>query len=545
MVMTPDNVKNLEGHGMKIRVTAPLAAASAAVLAFGLAACSGSAATPSGATASSATIPLLRVGRDQDITSLDETKNIYADQVSGLSLDTLLTYNQQGKLEPYLASSWAQTSPVTYVYHLRHGATFWDGHPVTATDVAYSLNYDRRPGSEVAFAFIHVKSIVATGPDTVTVVLTQPEASWKYVPAEETSFIFEKQFQEAHASTFGLPGTLVMGSGPWIIKSLDPTKGATLVANPHWWGGKVMIQRITFSFFATETSEALAFRAGEIDADPDISSPKSFASTSGATILSAESCGNGFFSMNTSQPGWDDVHVRRAVAYALNRTDIIAAAGGYATPIYTFTPPQLLDAVASPSQVNGLLASLPLYQYNLAKARQEMAESAYPHGFSATLDTSNDQISIDENEVIAAELAKIGIQLKVKAVDTNTLASMDTGPAAQRPTGMGGGGCFQPDPNTYSDFLGSDNLQVGSWNVADYAPAEVDQLLAQGEASSNSAQRFAVYSKLFQKLQADEPYVGLFVTDSTGAISSKFTWTDYSPWWWDEAYTLGIRPAAQ
>jgi peptide/nickel transport system substrate-binding protein len=532
---------------MKTRVMALLAAASAAVLASGLAACSGSASPPpaaGAAAASSTSIPLLRVGRPFYFTSLDETKNIGADNVAGLGLDTLLTYGPQGQLEPYLASSWAQTSPVTYVYHLRHGATFWDGHPVTATDVAYSLNYDRAPGSDVAFAFVRVKSIAATDPHTVTVTLTQPEASWQYVPAEETSFVFEKQFQQAHKATFGLPGTLVMGSGPWIINSLDPTKGAQATANPHWWGGKVPIQHVSFTFFASATSEALAFRAGEIDVDPSVSNPKSFAAISGATIVTAQSCGTGWFDMNTQQPGWNDVHVRRAVAYALNRADIIAAAGGYATPMYTMTPPSLLRSIASQSQINALLASLPLYQYNLDKARQEMAQSAYPHGFSATILSASDATSLNENQVAAAELAKIGIRLQVKATNETALQAVDTGPAAKRPTGMSGGGCFQPDPNTYSDFLGSNNLQAGSWNMADYAPPEVDTLLAQGEATSDPAQRFAVYSKLFQRLQADQPYVGLFVSDSTGAISPKFRWPDYSPWWWDEAYTLGIRPAA-
>jgi peptide/nickel transport system substrate-binding protein len=531
---------------MKIRVTALPAVASAAVLAAGLAACSGSTSAPpaaSGSSASSTVIPLLRVGRPSYFTSLDETKNIGADNVAGLGLDTLLTYSPQGKLVPYLASSWAQTSPVTYVYHLRHGATFWDGHPVTATDVAYSLNYDRAPGSDVAFAFIHLKSIVATDPSTVTVTLTQPEASWQYVPAEETSFIFEKQFQQAHKATFGLPGTLVMGSGPWIITSLDPTKGAQATANPHWWGGKVPIQHISFTFFASATSEALAFRAGEIDADPSVSNPKSFAAESGATIVTAPDCGTGWFSINTKQPGWDDVHVRRAVAYALNRNDIIAAAGGYATPIYTMTPPSLLSGIASQSQINTLLASLPLYQYNLAKAKQEMAQSAYPSGFSATIISSNDATSLAENQVAVAELAKIGIKLGIKAIAETNEQAIETGTPTQRPTGMSGGGCFQPDPNTYSDFLGTNNLASGSWNMADYAPPEVDTLLAQGEATSDPAQRFAVYSKLFQQLQTDEPYIGLYQDESTGAISPKFKWLGYSGWWWDEAYTLGIRPA--
>jgi peptide/nickel transport system substrate-binding protein len=535
---------------MRIHVMAALAAATAVVLAFSLSACSGTAAAPSdaagGAGASSGagpTVPLLRVGLDFDLTSLDETKNISANNVDGLSLETLVQFGPRGQVEPDLATSWDQTSPVTYVYHLRHGVKFWDGHPLTAADVAYSLNYDRAAGSDVAFAFADVKSITAADPSTVTVTLTAPDASWKYVPAEENAYIFEKQFQQAHASTFGQPGTLVMGSGPWVIDSLDPTKGAQVTANPHWWGGKVQIQRIAFSFYASETSEALAFRAGEIDLDPGISSPKSFAATSGAKLLSTAGCSNGFFGMNVTQPGWNDVHVRRAVAYALSRPDIIAAYGGYATPIYTLTPPQLLESVAPKSQVDGLLNSIPLYQYNLAKARQEMAESAYPDGFSAVMDIDNYGTDPDVDQVIAAELAKIGIKLQLKELNVTVWQGIENGPAAKRSTAFGGGGCFQPDPNTYSDFLGSKNLQAGGWNFSNYAPAAVDTLLAQGVATSSPAQRFAVYSKLFERLQEDEPYVGLFVSDTTAALSSKFTWPDFNPWFWDGAYALGIRAA--
>jgi peptide/nickel transport system substrate-binding protein len=185
---------------MKIRVTAALAAATAVGLAFALTACSATPAAPSdaavgagassGAGASGAPIPLLRVGLDFNLTSLDETKNISANNVDGLSLETLVQFGPQGQVEPDLATSWSQTSPVTYVYHLRQGVKFWDGHPLTAADVAYSLNYDRAAGSDVAFSFADVKSITATNPSTVTVTLTAPDASWKYVPAEENAYIF-------------------------------------------------------------------------------------------------------------------------------------------------------------------------------------------------------------------------------------------------------------------------------------------------------------------------------------------------------------------
>jgi peptide/nickel transport system substrate-binding protein len=531
---------------MKLLNRAVTGAAATALIALGLAACSGTASGPSDAArgASTATIPLLRVGLDFNLTGLDETKTIDANNVDGMLLETLEKFGPRGQLEPDLATSWKQTSPVTYVYYLRRDAKFWDGKPVTATDVAYSLNYDRAAGSQVAFAFNGVKSIVANGQDTVTVTLTKPEASWQYVPAEETSYVFEKSFQQAHKSTFGQPGTLIMGSGPWEITSFDPTKGAVITANPNWWGGKVPIQRVNFTFYATETSEALAFRAGEIDLDPGVDSPKSFAATSGAKLITTASCSNDWFGMNTSQPGWDDVHVRRAVAYALNRTDIIAAYGGYATPISTFTPPSLLDSIASPAQISSLLGSLPLYQYNLAAAKREMAQSAYPNGFSATILAYNSGNVLDVNQVIASELAKIGIKLNIKSMAVTPWQAVQSGPAAKRSTVFASGGCFQPDPGTYADFLGSDNLATGDWNIANYAPSAVDTLLAAGQATSNPAERFAVYSKLWARLQADVPYVGLFVSDDAAALSSKFTWPGYNPWYWDGAYLLGIKAAS-
>jgi ABC-type transport system substrate-binding protein len=72
----------------------------------------------------------------------------------------------------------------------------------------------------------------------------------------------------------------------------------------------------------------------------------------------------------------------------------------------------------------------------------------------------------------------------------------------------------------------------------------VDTLLAAGVATSSPAQRFTAYAKIFRRLQDDEPYVGLFVSDTTAALSSKFRWPDFNPWFWDGAFALGIKPAA-
>jgi ABC-type transport system substrate-binding protein len=90
--------------------------------------------------------------------------------------------------------------------------------------------------------------------------------------------------------------------------------------------------------------------------------------------------------------------------------------------------------------------------------------------------------------------------------------------------------CFNPDPSAYYDLLGSANTAVGSWNVADYAPPAVDTLMSDGLATNNPAQRFSTYSKLLDNLQTNIPDVGLYLSDATVALSTKFTAPGYAYW---------------
>jgi peptide/nickel transport system substrate-binding protein len=528
--------------GMKLRMVLALAATAAALLAAG---CGSGPVGPSNPGASS-TIPLLRIGEAFAVPNLDVAKPVDPYAITQLGLETLLKFSPQGQLEPNLAASWAQTSPVTWVYRLRHGVRFWDGHPLTAADVAYSGNYLRAPSSADAIFFPTVKSITAAGPYTVVVTLTHQDASWQDVPATVGWPIFEKSFAEAHKGTLGNPGVLIEGTGPWEIDSLDPTKGAALSANPHWWGGRVPIQRIAVTFFATQTSEELAFRAGEIDMDQLVEDPRSFAATSGAKILSAPACGGALFSMNTLDAPWNDVHVRRAVAYVLNRSDIIAAGGSPANPVYTLIPPSGLRSIASPAQVSALLGSIPLYQHDVAKARQEMARSGYPHGFSTVLQeyTGLGQ-AVDQSQVIAAELRQIGINAQIKSNSLAGWGALATGPTAKRPTSFFAYGCLTPDVSGgFSSFLGRWNLRQGQQNTAGYAPADVDTLINAGIASTDPARRFAAYSRLLQRLASDVPYVPLYVADENTALSSRFTYPGLSYYTVQQGpYALNIKAA--
>jgi peptide/nickel transport system substrate-binding protein len=223
--------------------------------------------------------------------------------------DELLRLTPDRRIVPNLAQSVTKPGPAVYVYHLHHGVKFWDGHELTADDVADSLNYYRYPTFQTSAYYRSVKSIVPKGKYTVVVTLKHVDSSWDSVLSWQGP-IFEKAFQQAHKKTFGQPGTGVMGTGAFEVASFDPTTGLELKANPHWWRGAVNVKRVSWRFFQNETSEALAFRAGQ----SDIAFPfdaKAFASTAATKLINVPSNTTGYFGMNFQQAPFNDVHVSR------------------------------------------------------------------------------------------------------------------------------------------------------------------------------------------------------------------------------------------
>jgi peptide/nickel transport system substrate-binding protein len=484
-------------------------------------------------------IPLLRIGQViPHAGTLDETKQFGAIATTALGLETLTTATTTGKIKPWLAQSVTQPGKAVYVYHLRHVVKFWDGNELTADDVANSLNYERYPTSQVhSFGFPSVKNVQAIGRYTVVVTLRHPDPAW----SSESSIygydnVFEKKFQQAHKSTFGLPGTLVMGTGPWKIDSFNPLTGAALSANPHWWGGKVPVQRITFTYFSDENSMALAFRAGDIDvAGVDgLGDPRSFAGTAATKVLTAPSLNEVFISMNTGVGPFSDIHVRRAVAYAVDRAGLISAAGGtgYARPVTTVILPIQLGTIATSAQVDALVKSLPQYSYDLAKAKQEMAKSAYPNGFSFPLLTGNYWSLPTVGQALAASLKQIGITLTISSPTLGAYFGELVGPSDKRPFSIIGAGALGPGPEGWDVLWESKNVKPGQENFANYTRPQVDALIQQEELTPSPAKRLPIFKKLLTIYANDVPYVALYSPDFATALASRFSWPTFN------AYTV-------
>jgi peptide/nickel transport system substrate-binding protein len=247
-----------------------------------------------------------------------------------------------GTMHPWLVTSYRQASPTVWVYDVRKGVDFWDGHELTGADVAASWKWvGFSPGTNRGNFFKNVASITAPSKYVVRVTMKTPDATWRTVPAQFFMGVYEKTWLDAHGAHVGEPGTLLMGTGPWKPVNFNPTSGVDFVANPHYWRGAVPFKKIRVNFYTDEEGVALAARSGAIDLALSVTSPKTFARTSGGWhVTTVPTCGVGLISMPTRTPPFDDLHVRRAVAYATNRDDILAATGGTAITAtdYLITP---------------------------------------------------------------------------------------------------------------------------------------------------------------------------------------------------------------
>ncbi len=159
------------------------------------------------------------------ITSIDPSLDpglVYAidpNIITAAMCNSLLQFGPNGQLEPELATSWKQTSPTTYVYNLVHNARFWDGNPVTAADVAFSVNRIASPKLASPLLSLlqtgNIKKAVVSGKWQVTIELTSANPIAQDLPATPIGQVVEESVAQKWGSAFGSAPNKVMCSGPF------------------------------------------------------------------------------------------------------------------------------------------------------------------------------------------------------------------------------------------------------------------------------------------------------------------------------------------
>lgn len=352
----------------------------------------------------------------------------YSGDVMIMSLiqDQLLTFDTGGSLQPAMATAWEATDPLTYVYTIRQDAKFSDGTPVTVDDVVYSLNLQLDPavGSQESSLFAAVASVTGEG-DKVTVKLKEPSSLWKYMPASIGGYIWQKASVEKDLKNYGSPQVLPIGSGPYKVTEFVADSHVTLERNPHYWGTPPQFDRITFNVLPDDQTRFLALQQGDIDGTFHVPNTALAQWGSVATLTSFPSYIWRGLTLDMEQAPLNDVHVRKALNYAIDKNALAAGLlGGLAVPSSTVNDPGIFTGTLPQEEIDAAYAKIASFPFDLAKAKEEMAASSVPQGFAITLNVPEDSATIGHiSQALKASWAEIGVDL--------TLNLMPGGPRFQ------------------------------------------------------------------------------------------------------------------
>ncbi|MDX6475975.1 MAG: peptide/nickel transport system substrate-binding protein [Gaiellaceae bacterium] len=485
-------------------------------------------------------IPKLTWALGASVRGLEYTHSADSGSATVISVgcETLVRFDKNGGLQPALADQFSTPNSTTYVYHLRKGVKFWDGHALTPADVLYSLQQaaSKTGGSQIASFFSSVSSMKATG-RTITIKLSAPDPYFRYTPA--ITYILEKAFWQKNGKDVGTPGTLTMCTGPYRFTKFVPDDRVEATRFNGYWGKRPAVKDIVLRTITNDATRLLAMRSGEIDGSFRISQDQidQWKQLSGTSIKLAPELRTAYLSLDTSSAPWDDVHVRRAVAYALDKNGLVKSVlRGYGQPAPVMPPPEQWGDVGTQKYVQKLYKSFPKYTFSIAKAKAELAKSKYPNGFTAPLPYPDSQQTLGKAALsLAQNLKQIGITLDVKQITTDAwfgalFAHKDLG--AQ----IISWGVDYPDPADALHFIyDSQYATANAFNTANYKNDKMDRLLKVQQNSVVAKVRADAIANALKFTAQDVPYIPIWYQQVAMALKSKYsydfgTWYLYTPW---------------
>lgn len=510
-----------------------------------LAACTGS----DSASNTTRSLDTLTVALPSSISSLDASKEagIINYVIALLCQEALVGVGADGGLTPALAASWSRPDATTYVYKLRQGVTFTDGSTMTVDDVVASLEYHAKPGSTSAFAYAYadVASITATAADEITIKLTKPNSSFAWTLSPGTLLVTSKAFLERNGANIGTPDVKILGTGPYQVTEFVADSHVTLTRNEKWWGGQVPIREVRLNFITDESTRLLAMRQSSIDVALNVPLEQldQWSALTDVRVNVATDRSLVTLAFNTAKKPWNDIHVRKAVAHAIDRAGIVKSIlRGHGAVAKTLPSDSQWGGLLSTEAVTALYAAIPQYEFDLAQARAELARSSVPQGFSDELHFPNSGPQLGKAALTLAEnLKPLGITLTVKEVTLEAwIAEL-----GKHASGIYLGWYFATtgDPAEYTQqLLNGAYAGENGTNIAQYRDDEVTALLDQEQTSTDNAVRGQLLGQALTKAAEDVAYQPLWWGEAATAFGPKVTASDYGPYFFIGPWATQVSP---
>jgi peptide/nickel transport system substrate-binding protein len=410
----------------------------------------------------------------------------------------LVRYDQNLNLRPDLTTSWERPDPKTYVFHLRHGVRFHNGRELTSADVKYSVLriMDPKTGSSRRLRYDSVDQVETPDPYTVVFRLKYPDNVLPYVLADPASAIVAKEIVEQP----GALQTMDAGSGPFKLERLGSDSSASVVRNPDYYErGKPYLDRIALPYIPDNSARITALRTGDIDmATFLVTNQIQVLQRDTSVVVTDGRSGQFYFlALNIREKPFDDANVRRAIAWAIDRDALVKGAlAGEGYP---------LDAGPIPPWHWAGLKT-PIFHHDPARAKQLLAASEAPSGFTFTIRVWAPQdYVVDTASLIQQQLQPLGIKIQIMQQADFTTYFAPVLKGDYQATIQGYSGNVHPDDWLYERFRTG-----GATNITRYSNSTVDDLLQRARVAPAQDREATLYSQVQQIIAQDVAMVFLY-----------------------------------
>jgi ABC-type transport system substrate-binding protein len=424
------------------------------------------------------------------------SKNIYS-----VVDETLVSLDEKGNIVPLLAKSWEKSDDgKTWTFQLQEGVKFTDGTPFNAE--AVKINFERVTNKNDKLAKFpllgpYLDSITTNGDYEVVFHLNNPVGAFLNILAfpNGNGIISPKVIAQGKDAVKSNP----IGTGPYKIKHWSPGSDTIFEVNSDYWGGTPKLNQITFKLVPENASRVLMLETGEADLIFDVppTDIKRLNDSKDTKVKSIEINRNVYVGINTSVPIFNQVEVRQALNYAIDKKAVTQ-------DLYEGRVKESTAAVSSKDQMYSNVGS---YPYDLEKAKALLKKAGIKEGTKVRLIAAANAIRDHKaGQYVQTSLQKLGFDVEFQVLELNDyLKTLD-------------------DPSKYDLFLrgaiASTNdaydvmtdsfLSTSKFNYARYSNPNLDKLIQEGAIEPNVETRKKIYENAFKEIKDGAPWIFLY-----------------------------------
>jgi peptide/nickel transport system substrate-binding protein len=408
-----------------------------------------------------------------------------------------LCVDENQQLTPWLAESWSPNSDATvWTFKIRQGVKFNDGTPMTADDVAASINRLSDPAnkSNALSAFTGVlskNSAKATDQQTVEFTLDAPNGSFPYYLSSDNynAIILPANYDGKFDKTW--PGT-----GPWKNTAYQAGSSATFVRNDGYWGKKALPDTLQVTLSPDEASQVLALQGNQVDVvqQVTVSGAQAILNDPSFQIIAVRASTHRQLSMRCDKAPFTDKRVRQAVALTLDRNQIVQGLFQGKSDLGNDSP----FAPVFPQTDT----SVPQRNINIDQAKSLLQQAGVPNGFSTELVAIQSQEVPQYAQIVVQAAKQIGVNIKLNVEDGTTYygdAVYGKSPWLDSTMSLVDYG-HRGVPNV---FLSAPLMSDGTWNAAHFKNPQYDKMVTNYIAAVD-LQSQRSQAKQIQELLLDE-----------------------------------------